>query len=115
MFKIKVMSGIAVALFLGTALPTMASDPCCFGRTEKNVTGVCVVTNFQEGRICMEEVPDGKPKGCWGLSGCFELKDHGGAKIGYRVIVTGWRAGDMKCYQGPNCGKVSVTSGGKPN
>lgn len=109
------MSGIAVVLFLGTALPAMAGDPCCFGRTEKHVTGVRVVTNVQEGRICMEEVPDGKPKGCRGLSGCFEVKDHGGVKKGDRVIVTGWRAGDRKCYQGPNCGKGSVPSGDKPN
>ena len=115
MFKIIVISGLAAVLVLGASPLATARDLCCFGRTEKNVTGVCVVTNFQEGRICIEEVPNSKSKGCGGISGCFQLKDHGGAKIGDRVIVTGWRAGDMKCYQEPNCGKVSLTSGGKPN
>lgn len=113
MLRIIVVLGVVAGFVFGLSPSVSASDPCCFGRTEKNVTGVCVVTKFQEGSICMEEVPDGKPKGCWGLSGCFQLKDLGGAKVGDHVIVTGWRVGDMKCYQGPNCGKVSVTGSGK--
>ncbi|HOC59009.1 MAG TPA: hypothetical protein PKN70_03605 [Smithellaceae bacterium] len=88
-----------------------ASDLCCIGKTSKDVRGVCIVKNFQEGRICLEEISDGKSKSCWGLSGCYELKDHGQAKPGSQVIVTDWRAGDMKCYQGPNCGKVMLYDG----
>lgn len=112
MLRFIAVVAIIGSFVLGALQIAIASDPCCFGRTEKNVRGVCAVTKFQEGRICMEEVPDGKPKGCWGLSGCFELKELGNAQVGDRVIVTGWRAGDMKCYQGANCGKVIVTGGG---
>ncbi len=108
MYRVIFTAAVASALLLWVSPQATARDLCCFGRTEKKVTGVCFVQGFQEGRICIEEPPNNMNKACWGISGCFELKDHGGAKVGDRVIVTGWRAGDMKCYQGPNCGKVSV-------
>lgn len=108
-----IVSFVAAACFvLGGLQIVGASDLCCIGKTEKDVRGVCVVTGFQEGRICMEEVPDGKSKACRGLSGCYQLKDLGSAGKDSQVIVTGWRAGDQKCYNGPNCGKVIVVGGG---
>jgi len=60
----------------------------------------------------MEDINDGKSKACRGLSGCYQFKDLGSAEAGDRVIVTGWRAGDQKCYNGPNCGKVIVVGKG---
>lgn len=109
MRKIFVLAFMAASLVVAAGRIADARDLCCIGKTEKQVRGVCVVTNFQEGRICIEEIQkDETPKSCWGVSGCYELKDLGNAKIGDHVIVTGWRAGDMKCYQGPNCGKVIV-------
>ncbi len=109
MRKIFVFAFIAASLVFATSQIAGAGDLCCIGKTEKQIHGVCVVKNFQEGRICMEEIQDAKSKSCWGLSGCYELKDPGNAKPGDHVIVTGWREGDMKCYQGANCGKVIVT------
>ena len=109
MRKIFVFAFFTVCLVFATCRIAGASDLCCIGKTEKQIKGVCVVKNFQEGRICMEEIQDATSKSCWGLSGCYELKDLGNAKPGDHVIVTGWRAGDMKCYQGANCGKVIVT------
>ena len=114
MRKIFFFAFLTASLVLAASPLAGARDLCCIGKTEKQIHGVCVVQNFQEGRICLEELQrDEKPKSCWGLSGCYELKDLGNAKAGDHVIVTGWRAGDMKCYQGPNCGKVIVTSGGE--
>jgi hypothetical protein len=112
MLRIIIVSCVAVSVVLGTLQIAGASDICCVGKTEKDVKGVCVVKNFQEGRICMEEIADGKSKACWGLSGCYQLKDLGSAGKDSQVIVTGWRAGDQKCYDGPNCGKVIVVGGG---
>ncbi len=106
MRKIFIFTVIAASLVFATCRIAGAGDLCCIGKTEKNIRGVCAVTNFQEGRICLEEIQDDKPKSCWGLSGCYELKDLGNAS---HVIVAGWRADDMKCYQGANCGKVIVT------
>ncbi len=111
MLRIVIVLCIAAGLVLSVLQSAGASDLCCIGKTEKDVRGVCVVTGFQEGRICMEETSDGKSKACRGLSGCYELKDLGNAGVGSHVIVTGWRAGDQKCYNGPNCGKVIVVGG----
>ena len=108
MRKIFVCAVIAASLVFATCQIAGASDLCCIGKTEKQIQGVCVVKHFQEGRICLEEIQDAKSKSCWVLSVCYQLKDLGSAKAGDHVIVTGWREGDMKCYQGPNCGKVIV-------
>ena len=62
MFKIKVMSGIAVALFLGTALPTMASDPCCFGRTEKMSLVSASLQTFRKAASAWKRFPTANRK-----------------------------------------------------
>jgi hypothetical protein len=112
MLRIIIAFIMMLCLFFGMLQSSNASDLCCIGKAEKDIKGVCVVTGFQEGRICMEDMDDGKSKACRGLSGCYQFKDLGSAEAGDRVIVTGWRAGDQKCYNGPNCGKVIVVGGG---
>ncbi|HOP86964.1 MAG TPA: hypothetical protein PKZ54_10930 [Syntrophorhabdaceae bacterium] len=112
MLRIVIAFIMMICLFFGALQNSNASDLCCIGKTEKDIKGVCVVKGIQDGRICMEDMDDGKSKACRGLSGCYQFKDLGSAEAGDRVIVTGWRAGDQKCYNGPNCGKVIVVGKG---
>ncbi len=104
MFRFIILLCVVTGLVFGMFQLSGASDLCCIGNIEKNVKGNCIVKGFQDGRICLEETS----RECWGRSGCYQLKDLGSAGVGDRVIVTGWREGDQKCYNGPNCGKVVV-------
>jgi len=114
MFRVVIVSCIAISIVLAIFQVAAASGPVCFsyGMT-KDFDRVCIVTKIEGNRMCMVDfhVPT-KTRGSHEI--CEFIRDHGKAKVGDQIIVEAaeWKGYPAKCYKSPGCGKVIVIGGG---
>jgi hypothetical protein len=113
MFRIVIVSSLALSLVFSIFQAANASDPICFnyGNT-KDFDRACIVTKIDGNRMCMIDfhVPT-KTRGAHEI--CEFIRDHSKAKVGDQIIVEAveWKGYPDKCYKSPGCGKVIIIGG----